>query len=151
MYPSMHWAGGCVSQHALGRGVCIPACTGQGVVCPGGCLNRRVSARGVSAEGMCLPQCMLGYTHPLVDRILDTCLWKHYLSATSFADGNNKYTVETRQKEMYLTYQLLLVRPVSNCFITHENIWHAQLLHVFYFILLIYIIFAKYSVGLPLK
>ena len=24
---------------------------------------------------------------PSVDRILDTCFWKHYLSATSFADG----------------------------------------------------------------
>ena len=41
VYPSMHWAGG-VSQHALGRGVCIPACTGQGCVYPsmhwaGGC------------------------------------------------------------------------------------------------------------------
>ena len=58
------------------------------------------------------PQCMLGYTHPCpvhagihtlpvqcpvhvgihtpspVDRILDTLLWKRYLSATSFADGN---------------------------------------------------------------
>ena len=29
MYPSMHWAGLCVSQHALGRGMYIPACTGQ--------------------------------------------------------------------------------------------------------------------------
>ena len=29
--------GGVVSQHALGRGwVCIPACIGQGGVCPGG-------------------------------------------------------------------------------------------------------------------
>ena len=34
VYPSMHWAGGCVSQHALGRGVCL------GGVCPGGCLPR---------------------------------------------------------------------------------------------------------------
>ena len=41
-----------VSQHALDRGVCIPACTGQGVsaqgmsaqggVCPEGCLHRGV-------------------------------------------------------------------------------------------------------------
>ena len=28
--------GVCVSQHALGRGVCIPACSGQEGVCPGG-------------------------------------------------------------------------------------------------------------------
>ena len=27
----------------------------------------------------------------LVDRILDTCLWKHYLSATTVADGNNQH------------------------------------------------------------
>ena len=33
---SMHWAGGCVSQHALGRG-CLPR--GRGVY-PGGCLAR---------------------------------------------------------------------------------------------------------------
>ena len=38
--------GGGVSQHALAReGVCIPAFTGQGGICPGGCLS----------------QCMLGY------------------------------------------------------------------------------------------
>ena len=30
----------------------------------------------------CLSECMLGYTPP-VDRILDTRLWKHYLSATT--------------------------------------------------------------------
>ena len=55
-----------VSQHALGRGVCIPACTGQGgvsqhalarggvypsIYCPAG-----VSVLGVSVqEGWCLP------------------------------------------------------------------------------------------------
>ena len=31
----------------------------------------------------------LGLETPPVERILDTRLWKHYLSATSFADGNN--------------------------------------------------------------
>ena len=30
-------AGGGVSQHALGMGVCIPACTGQGEVCIPAC------------------------------------------------------------------------------------------------------------------
>ena len=39
------------------------------------------SARGVFAQGEV-------NTPPAVDRILDTRLWKHYLSATSFADGN---------------------------------------------------------------
>ena len=34
-------------------------------------------------------QCMLGYTTPPEDRILDTRLWKHCLSATSFADGKD--------------------------------------------------------------
>ena len=43
-----------------GRGrVCIPACTGQGGLAGG----EGVSAQGVSARG-CLPQCMLGHTHP---------------------------------------------------------------------------------------
>ena len=47
---------------------------------------------GVSAWGGCLPrdgECLLptGCTPPPMDRILDTRLCKHYLSATSFADG----------------------------------------------------------------
>ena len=118
VYPSMHWAvgvclgvsaqGGCLlmgvsahggvclgcllgvyaSQHALGMGVCIPALgwvaggvytarTGQGGVCLRGCVCLgRVSAQGVSTQGICpgmaawggflprgcLPQFMLGYT-----------------------------------------------------------------------------------------
>ena len=62
--------GGGVSQHALGEGVCIPTCAGQGGVypsmywagdvCLGGCLPngglpRGVSAWVVSAQGVCLP------------------------------------------------------------------------------------------------
>ena len=31
---------------------------------------------------------MLGYTPP-IDRILDTCLWKHYFPATTVVGGNN--------------------------------------------------------------
>ena len=65
-YPSMHWAEGCVSQHALGRRVCIPACTGQGGMYPTmhwarGCVSHHALGGG------CLPggaQCMLGYTSP---------------------------------------------------------------------------------------
>ena len=53
------------------RGGCLPA---RGGVCPSPCW--------VTCLGGCLPQSML-------DRILDTCLWKHYLSATTVADGNN--------------------------------------------------------------
>ena len=75
-----------ISQHALCRGMYIPACTGQGVcvsqhamgrggvwqgclaegclpvgVCPGGCLFGGVCPggclpRGVSAQGVCLPR-----------------------------------------------------------------------------------------------
>ena len=54
---------------------------GRNTVPCSGCLGSRgVSAEEVSAFG--------GVHHPL-DRILDRHLWKHYLSATSFADGNN--------------------------------------------------------------
>ena len=38
--------------------------------------------------------CILGYTYPPPppDRILDTCLWKHYLPATTFEGSNhNRY------------------------------------------------------------
>ena len=31
-----------------------------------------------------------GCAPPLMDRILDTRLWKHYLSAATAADGNNR-------------------------------------------------------------
>ena len=46
VYPSMYWAGMCVSQHALGRGV-----SAQGVSAQGECLPK-----GVSAWGVCLPR-----------------------------------------------------------------------------------------------
>ena len=65
---------GGVSQHALGRGV---------------------SAWGVSAPvhaGIHTPP-------PSVDRILDTRLWKHYLSATTVADGKEK--VEKKEDSFF--------------------------------------------------
>ena len=46
VYPSMHWAGVCVSQHALGNGV-----SAKGAVCPNACW----------------------YTHLPVNRITDWC------------------------------------------------------------------------------
>ena len=67
-YPSMHWAGVCVSQHALPRvvsvqgGVCPGGVSARGGVCPGrGVCPRMVSARGVCPggclpKGMCLPR-----------------------------------------------------------------------------------------------
>ena len=62
----------------LGGGRCLP-----GGCLPGGACLGDV-CWGVSAQVGCLP----GGVHlPSVDRILDTCLWKHYLSATTVADG----------------------------------------------------------------
>ena len=57
--------------------------SGQEAVWPGGCLHR-----GVWLEG-CLPRGVCTF-HP-EERILDTRLWKHYLSATLFADSNNEW------------------------------------------------------------
>ena len=46
---------GGVSQHALGRGVCIPACTGPGGVCISTCTGQGGVCWGVSAQGgVCL-------------------------------------------------------------------------------------------------
>ena len=62
VYPSIHWAGVCVSQHALGRG-CLPrGCLPRGGVCPG-----VVSAQGMwgclSTQG-CVSQHALRQTPP---------------------------------------------------------------------------------------
>ena len=76
------------------NGGCLP----MGGVCPGGCLPGGVSARGVCPGSLCHtpppsacwdtnPQPSAGRDTPLVDRILDTHLWKRYLSATTVADG----------------------------------------------------------------
>ena len=61
-------ARGCLPGGVSARRVCVCVC--RGCVCPGG-----VSAR----RGVHLPS---------VDRILGTRLEKHYLSTTSFVDGN---------------------------------------------------------------
>ena len=53
----------------------------------GMCLPSGVSAQGWGGE--CVSQHAMGQTPHLVDRILDTRLWKHYLSATTVADGKN--------------------------------------------------------------
>ena len=80
VYPSMHW--GCASQQSLGRGV----------VCPGGCLPRGVSAYwgylpigGVCPEGVCIPACTGA----------DTPLWTEWQTGVKqlpcrnyVADGN---------------------------------------------------------------
>ena len=61
----------CVSQHALGRGECLP----RGVSAQRGCL----------AGGECIPACTeTDTTTPSpVDRTLDTRLWKYYRGANS--------------------------------------------------------------------
>ena len=85
----MHWAGGCVSQHALGREDVCQGCLPRGVsawgclpwgVCPGegvstqgrGCLPRGggVYPGGMSAQGVS-DQGVYG-RHPPVNRMTDT-------------------------------------------------------------------------------
>ena len=86
----------CSDRLMMGRGVCpggsLPrGLSAQGVCLPRGCLPRGCLPKGVSAWRGCLPGggvCPGGCTHPPVDRILDKHLWKHYLSATSFANSN---------------------------------------------------------------
>ena len=94
-------------------GVC-PGGVCPGGLCPVGCLPgwgvsaQRVSDHGgVSAQWVCLPGGICpgglsapvnaGIQHPsLVDRILETHLRKHYLSATSFADGKYLHNFHTK-------------------------------------------------------
>ena len=95
---------GCVPSTAVAARGWLPrrGVSDQGVSTRGGCLPSGVSAEGMSAQGVypssehvlgklgvCIPACtgQVGVsacwdTHPPVDRILDTRLWKHYLSAT---------------------------------------------------------------------
>ena len=64
VYPSMHWAGGCLSRNGVCPGGCLP----RGVSAQGG-----VSARGVSAQGVYVSQHVLRQTSPTVDRMTDRC------------------------------------------------------------------------------
>ena len=74
-----------MSAWEVSAGGCLPR--GEGGVYPG--------VRGVSVwggclpGGVCIPACTEADNPSPVDRILDTRLWKYYLSATSFADGKN--------------------------------------------------------------
>ena len=93
------------------RTVCCSGCLVEGGVCLG------VSAwGGICLEGGVSPG---GCTPPPVDRILDTCLWKHYLSATSFADGNDgSFGCPIITKKYY-----------SQCYFVHKhlnNAWYSQ-------------------------
>ena len=72
------------------RDVCL-----EGVYLGEGCLPMGMSAR----EGVCLSSCW--DTHPPVNRILDTCLWKHYLSATTLRTVNMKIPKEWPQRSKW--------------------------------------------------
>ena len=97
--------GGGVSQHALGRDVCIPACTGhrgvisqgvsaKGSVCPGGVCPRGSALGGVCPGGVCPGSVCLGRCLPHtpsvpVGRMTDSCE-KYYLAATMLRTVNMK-------------------------------------------------------------
>ena len=94
-------AGGC-----LPRGVCLVGCLARGCL-PGGCLADAPQPPPIP-----------------VDRILDTRLWKHYLSATSFADGKNrKNTIDSAaflcvEDNTFLAHILQFTKPLKKtvCF-----------------------------------
>ena len=89
--------GVCAQGGVCPGGVCPGGCVPRGGVCPGGCLPR---GSGVSSHEDCLPRgfylveiypggvCLWGCIPP-VDRNRGTRSWKHHLSATTVADGNN--------------------------------------------------------------
>ena len=61
-------------------------------------------------------QCMLGYP-PTLNRILDTRLWKHYLSATSFLHANSAcYIIMTFFITSFLYHVICFGRPVVTTF-----------------------------------
>ena len=74
MYPSMQWAGVSVSQHEMGRDVCIPASNGWGCIpaCNGGASGSR---------GMYTPWADTNpfSRHPILGRppLVDTPLGRH--------------------------------------------------------------------------
>ena len=74
------------------RTVCCSGHLGvEGMGClPGGCLLGSVCPGSVcpAAKGQGICPAAWGCTPLPVDRLLDTRLWKHYLSATTVADGN---------------------------------------------------------------
>ena len=80
---------GCVPSAAVAVGGGGSACRGVstclGGVCPSACWDTCLGG-----EGVCPSAC--GDTAPSVNRILGTRLWKHYLSATTVADGNKPET-----------------------------------------------------------
>ena len=94
MQTRMHSAGWVPSAHLLYGGVFLGVSDWLGgVPCDlyhhafdVTCMVSLLQLRPVTWQGM------LGYIPPPVDRILDTCLWKYYLPATTVA-GGNKYWI----------------------------------------------------------
>ena len=74
---------GCVPS-AAAVAVSVGGVSARGWLPGGGCLGGCLPKGSVCLGGVCLGVCI-----PPVDRILDTPLWKHYLSATIVAGGNN--------------------------------------------------------------
>ena len=106
LYPSLHWAGECVSQHALGLGlsiqggVCLRGCLPKGVVCP----------RGLSTWGECVAE--------TPGPEADTPLWTEWqtgvktLSCCNFVAGGNKHSLPQR---MLLKYDVSIMWSQKNC------------------------------------
>ena len=72
------------------RGVCLGGCLPGQVSAYGGYLNRGVYPGGVYSGGVHLLPIACWDTLPTVDRILDTCLYKHNLPATTVVGGNKR-------------------------------------------------------------
>ena len=133
----MHWAGGCVSQHALGRegdvcasqytlGVCIPACTGQGRCLSWGVDGQMegVSAQGVSARGgVCPGGCLPGGCLP--GRVWQTppcghnsrhALVKTLPCRNFVAGGKNSFQIgNSRLSQPFVSLARNLVFPEHYC------------------------------------
>ena len=121
----------CISKWPSWWGVCNEGVCPEGVSAQQGVLARRSVC-----QGGCLPRgCPPGGVHlPPVDRILDTRWWKHYLSATSFADGNKrKYEIFAPTSNLITQREVFFRRgewffPRSILFIEwkDDNFWGKQ-------------------------
>ena len=138
--------GGCLPGAVFAYGVsaqggvcpreCLPeGCQPRGIICLGRCLPGVICLGDVYPQGClswgCLPERFTLHLPrprsrhtldreadtPAVDRILDTSLWKHYLSATTVADGNMRQLTCISDS----WDQLLLSLRKWNCFLTTES------------------------------
>ena len=104
------------------QGVCVCVCVGVSV--QGVCLGEYVSRVCVCPVG-CTPP-------PTVDRILDTRLWEHYLTAITVADGNNNDLIEVlscrtnlvqqwvkKKSNVHISFACIYQNTVTNILTTH--------------------------------